>query len=119
MKDLKGIFGVRLPEASPAGNVTSYGRVPPRMGWPRLEEVLRTQGEIEPLIARIREHLSSVAFTREEAAKRRAEGQDAVADLIERSPDGRGPAPEEGDSFGIVLLSGPDDEDTVRLDRRS
>ena len=75
-----------------------------------------TQGEIKPLIARIREHLPSVAFTSEEAAKRRAEGQDAVADLIERSLDGRGPARAEGDSFGIVLLSGPDDQDTVRLD---
>jgi hypothetical protein len=76
-----------------------------------------TRGEIQPLIPRIREHLPSVVFTREEAADRRVAGQHAVADLIERSLDGRGPAREEGDSFGIVLLSGPDDEDTVRLDR--
>ena len=68
---------------------------------------------IQPMIASIRAHYSSVSFTIEEAARRRAEGQAEVADLIE---DLLGQGTRAADEpYGVLLLSGPDSPGTVHL----
>jgi hypothetical protein len=70
---------------------------------------------IQPLVARIRAHHTSVPFTRDEVASRRAAGDVELADLVERQLND-GPRT-EGNAHGVVLLSGPDDEDTIDLER--
>jgi hypothetical protein len=71
-------------------------------------------GAIQPLIARIRAHYSSVLFTREEALQRRGKGDAELADLIDHQLDIEVRA--DGSSYGVLLLSGPDDlSDTVSL----
>lgn len=72
-----------------------------------------TEGAIQPLIARIRAHYAAVSLTRVEAAERRAAGEDDLAELIDRLLDEGSRT--EGDPFGVVLLSGPSDPDTVQL----
>jgi len=71
------------------------------------------EGAIQPLVPRIRKYLPSVPFTRVEADTRRAAGEQEVGDLIDRLLDD-GPRT-EGSLYGVLLLSGPNDPDTVRL----
>jgi LGFP repeat len=70
-------------------------------------------GEIKPLIPRIRGHFEAVPFTLEEEAAREAAGELEVADVIKLSVLGNFRRP--GKSYDIFLLSGPDDLETVRL----
>jgi hypothetical protein len=71
-------------------------------------------GSIQSTVAKIRSYHPAVAFTRTEADWRRDTGEDGLADLIEQVlTDG---ARVEGDSHGVMLLSGPSDSDTVHLD---
>jgi hypothetical protein len=73
-----------------------------------------TDAAIQPTIARILRHEPSVAFTPDEAATRRADGDDVMAAVIEKVIDaGKRTA---GESHGVFLLSGPTDEQTVALD---
>lgn len=74
-----------------------------------------SDGEIQYLTPRIRKHYLSVVFTRTEADKRRGDGDGEIADLIEQSLDDLGDGRADGDSFGVVLLSGPDHPDTIKL----
>jgi len=71
------------------------------------------EGAIQPLVPRIRRHLPSVPFTREEAGARRAAGQEEIGELIDRLLDDG--SRNEGSSYGVLLLSGPGDEETVVL----
>lgn len=66
---------------------------------------------IQPLVPRIHRHLPSVLFTREEAESRRVADDHRVADLIDRLLDDGSRA--AGLSYGVLLLSGPDDGATV------
>lgn len=72
-------------------------------------------GAIQPLVPRIDQHLPSVPFTREEAESRRLSGDHVVAHLIDRLLDDGGRT--DGSSYGVLLLSGPDDGATVVLDQ--
>lgn len=79
------------------------------------------EGEIRPLIARIRDWYPSVEFSREEARRQRAAGNSDLADLIDRiictqeHHEATYPPRIEGELYGFMLLSGPDDGDTVKL----
>jgi hypothetical protein len=70
-------------------------------------------GAIQPLVPRIQQYLSSVPFTREEAKSRRVAGDNNLANLIDEvlNDDSRA----EGASYGVLLLSGPNDDETVVL----
>lgn len=71
------------------------------------------EGVIKPLIPRIRQHHVAVLFTPAEAAARRTSGETEVADLIDHLlGDG---SRTENESYDILLLTGPDDPRTVRL----
>jgi len=71
------------------------------------------ESAIQPLIARIRAHYPTVEFTHEEAMRRRGVGESELADLIDQSLDnGRR---DEGQPYGVFLLSGPSDRDTIDL----
>ncbi len=71
-------------------------------------------GAIQPLVPRIRDHLVAVHLTGEEANRRRNAGGATVADLIEELlADG---SRSEGLFYDVLLLSGPDEPDTVCLD---
>ena len=70
-------------------------------------------GAIQPLVPRIKAHHPTVLFSPDEAASRRRDGQVVLADLIE-SLLARNERT-EGESYGVLLLSGPDDPETVRL----
>ena len=72
-------------------------------------------GAIQPLVARIRARYPSVAFTDQEAARRRAIGETEVADLIEHF-DRQGSSDRRG-AYGVMLLSAPDSPDTVALEQ--
>lgn len=69
---------------------------------------------IQPLVPRIRRMLPSVMFSEEEAQARRAAGEHEVAAIIEQFI-GRGGREEQ--HYGVFLLSGPEDPQTVVLDR--
>ncbi|WP_145968914.1 hypothetical protein [Streptomyces hyaluromycini] len=71
-------------------------------------------GVVQPVVARIRERYDSVLLTTEEAERCRAEGDTALADLIRVLIEQEYRS--EGDSNGVILLSGPEDPDTVTLD---
>jgi hypothetical protein len=72
-----------------------------------------TDAAIQPTIARILRHEPSVAFTADEVTARRAAGDDAMADVIEKViAAGKRTA---GESHGVFLLSGPSDPETVKL----
>lgn len=71
-------------------------------------------GAIQALVPRINAHHPSVLFSHAEATQRRAAGEHEVADLIEAMLEGG--LRSDGDAYGVLLLSGPDDGDTVRLD---
>jgi hypothetical protein len=68
---------------------------------------------IQPLVPRILQSLPSVPFTRGEAKARRAHGAPEVGDLIDQLLDAGSRT--EGNSHGVLLLTGPSDPDTVRL----
>ncbi len=71
------------------------------------------EGVIQPLIAQIRQHHVAVLFTPAEAIARRASGQTEVADLIDHLlSDG---SRTENESYDVLLLTGPDDPQTVHL----
>jgi hypothetical protein len=71
------------------------------------------EGVIQPLIPRIPQHHVAVLFTPAEAIARRASGETEVADLIDYllSEGSR----TENESYDVLLLTGPDDPQTVRL----
>lgn len=71
------------------------------------------EGVVQPVIARIRAHYGSVLLTHEEARRHRAEGHEALADLIEVLIEREYRS--EGESNGVVLLSGLQDPETVTL----
>ncbi|MBN9201471.1 MAG: hypothetical protein J0H70_08970 [Microbacterium chocolatum] len=70
-------------------------------------------GEIKPTIARIRRYVPSVIFSRESAATRQEAGDvqlaSAIGDFLTRG------ARDEGASYGVMLLSSPDEPETVTL----
>ena len=71
------------------------------------------EGAIQPLVPRIREHRSSVLFTHAEASARRSNGERELGDLIDALlEDG---SRTDGEHYGVLLLSGPQDPDTVVL----
>lgn len=72
-----------------------------------------TNSAVQHLVPRIRQHIASIVFSREEAATRRAAGETDVADVIERFLDLG--IRHEGDSHGVLILSPADDPETVRL----
>lgn len=71
------------------------------------------QGAIQHLVPRIRTYLPSVPFTRREAADRRARGEQELGDLIDELLTTSTRV--EGDIFGVVMLTGAEDRDTVVL----
>jgi hypothetical protein len=73
-----------------------------------------TEGAIQSHIARILHRADPVPFTAAEAERRRSQGEDAVAGAIEilLSIGAR----TEGSEYGVFILSGADDERTVRLE---
>lgn len=70
-------------------------------------------GQIKPTIARIRRYVPSVVFSHESAALCRERGDEQLADVIEDFVS-RG-ARDEGASYGVMLLSSPDNAETVTL----
>lgn len=72
-------------------------------------------GAIQPLIARLRDYRPSVVFTGEEAQRLRGEGAGEVGNLIETLLEKK--LRSHGETYGVVLLSGPDDPATVVLDK--
>lgn len=72
-----------------------------------------TEGAIQRLVPRIREHLPSVPFTRAEASARRTAGESEIGDLIDRLLDDG--TRTDGESHCITLLTGPDNPATVTL----
>lgn len=73
-------------------------------------------GEIKQLISRIRERCPAVVFTPAEVVRLRANGEGEVAGLIALGLDDPDDGQAEGDSCGVVLLTGPDHPDTVKLE---
>lgn len=71
------------------------------------------QGAIQPLVPRIREYVPAVLFTHDEADARRAAGEQELGGLIDRLLDESRRT--DGSSYGVLLLSGPDDPTTVVL----
>ncbi len=71
-------------------------------------------GAIQPLVPQIRQHYSSVPFSRLEATVRRAAGDDELANVIERFLDAG--LRLAGDAQGVVILSPADDPKTEKLD---
>jgi hypothetical protein len=71
------------------------------------------EGVIQPLILRIRQHHIAVLFTPAEAIARRVGGETEVADLIDHLlAEG---SRTEGESYDVLLLTGPEDPRTVHL----
>jgi len=71
------------------------------------------RGSIQSKIAKIRAYHPAVTFTRTESAGLRDAGEHELADLIDQVlTDG---ARVEGDAHGVMLLSAPDDGDTIQL----
>lgn len=70
-------------------------------------------GEIKPLLARVRAREDAILFTGENAAALRAAGREELADVIERTlsaePD------RDGREWQVFLLSGPPDPETTKL----
>ena len=71
------------------------------------------EGAIQPLVPTIREHIPSVLFTRAEATAQRAKGNTELGDLVDALLDNGSRT--EGESFAVLLLSGPTDPGTVTL----
>ena len=71
------------------------------------------EGAIQKLVPGIRKQLPSVLFTSAEAASRRAQGDHEVADLIDSLLSNG--TRTDGDSYGILLLTGPSESGTVVL----
>ncbi len=72
------------------------------------------EGAIQPLIAALHRHVVAVPFTPSEAAERRAAADDDVADVIDvLLADG---SRTEDELYDILLVSGPEAPETVRLD---
>lgn len=73
-----------------------------------------TDGAIQPLVARIECHIPALPFTRVEAEARRAKGETRVAEVIEQLLDDG--ARTDGESYCLLLLSGPSASEAVVLD---
>lgn len=72
------------------------------------------EGAIQPLVPRMQRWTGSLTFTFAAAEAHRSRGGDArTGDLIDRLL--RAGPRVEGESFGVMLLSAPDDDDTVTL----
>jgi hypothetical protein len=71
------------------------------------------QASIQPRVAQIRAYHPAVTFTGAETDRLRDAEEHRLAELIDRVLTDR--VRVEGDSHGVVLLSGPDDGDTVQL----
>ena len=71
------------------------------------------QGRIMPVIARIHRHVPAVEFSAQTVGQLRAEGDQRLADLIETLLDRGGRV--EGQRYGVILLSGRNDVETVQL----
>lgn len=71
------------------------------------------KGRIMPTIARIHRHVPSIELSSETVDELRAAGDERLAALIETllARSGR----DEGARYGVFLLSGPDDPETVQL----
>lgn len=82
-------------------------------GWGEAPLGFYADGAIQPLFPRIRRHLPSVPFTREEASSRRAADDHELADLIDRLLDDQSRT--AGSSYGVLLLTAPEDAETVPL----
>jgi hypothetical protein len=72
-------------------------------------------GQVQPLVPRILRHEVAVPFSEEEATRRQASGDDPLATVI-RNLLHQG-SRVEGEAYDVLLLSTPDDDATVRLDR--
>lgn len=96
--------------------VGAYVCQPDRSFRPGLRHLaFYTAGAIQPLVPAIREYIPSVMLSEQEAKIHRELGNGAMANLIEALIT-RGDRP-VGESYGVFLLSGPDDDDTQRLDQ--
>lgn len=74
------------------------------------------QGAIQATVPRIIAHYPSVPFSRDEAARLRTTSNPhdtAVADLVEALLDQGDRLP--GETYGVMLLTGPEHQETVRL----
>jgi hypothetical protein len=72
------------------------------------------EAAIQPVVARIRSRQPSVVLSAAEAARRRAAGEEALATVIEEALESG--VRVEGQSYGIFVLSGLDDPETVHLE---
>jgi hypothetical protein len=70
-------------------------------------------GAIQPVISKIHSRYPAVLLSTEEADRRRAAGEDRLADLLERLLLAGKRV--EGEFYGVFLLSGPDDPESIRL----
>ena len=71
-------------------------------------------GAIQPYVPRIKRHIPVVRFTSADAASQPAAGEQRVGDVIDRLLDEG--ARMDGESYCLLLLSGPDDPATVVLE---
>jgi hypothetical protein len=72
-------------------------------------------GQIHPRIPKILRQIDKVALTPHEVARLRGAGDDQLADVVEAfatDPNRRG---HRGGPHKVILLSGPEDEDTIKL----
>ena len=123
---------VRLYEADGLLSSDDTGVVAARVAWPEYQRLSAyvcqpnrafRQGlthfafyadqRIQPLVPRIEAHQVAVPFTEEETGHRQAQGQDRVAGLIQTLL--REGSRIEGETYDVILLTGPDDPRTVRL----
>lgn len=79
------------------------------------------EGKIQPRIARIRGWYPMVELSHEEAGRQRGAGNSDLADLMDQIIYAQAhhkaayPPRIEGEPYGFMLLSGPDDGETVKL----
>lgn len=71
------------------------------------------QGAIQPLVPAIEQWMPAITFTAAAAEVHRSRGDERLGVLIERLL--RAGPRREGERFGVMFLSAPDDEATVRL----
>lgn len=74
-----------------------------------------TDGAIQPLIPRIRAQHPAIVFSREKIQSLRDEGEIELAELIEGNLDPESGRRTEGSVHDVVLLTAPDDPETVDL----
>jgi len=72
------------------------------------------EGQIQMLIPKIRARYPSIVFSEAQVKTLRAAGEETLADVVDRALS-RGTR-SDGESYGVFVLSGRDDPDTVRLE---